>query len=81
MIVEIEPGSKLSHTWEYPGYIGRASVTWELFTQDIETTLLKLTFEFLIPFDESEEALRKEAFEEGWNHIVNQSLVEYLEKI
>ncbi len=81
MIIEVLPGKKLTHTWEYPGYIGRAQLIWELIPLAENSTLLQLTFEFLIPFDESVEALRRANFAEGWDFIINQSLPGYLEKL
>ncbi|HEV7782190.1 MAG TPA: SRPBCC domain-containing protein [Chitinophagaceae bacterium] len=79
-MVEIVENKKLVHTWEYPGYTGLSTVTWELKALDENTTQLIFTQEFTIPYDTSEEALRKENFIAGWNYIINTGLVEHLDK-
>jgi uncharacterized protein YndB with AHSA1/START domain len=79
-MVDIIDGKKLSHTWEYPGYTGSSLVTWELTAVDKNNTSLVLTQEFITPFDENEEALRRENFNTGWKHIINTSLAEHLKK-
>ncbi len=78
---EIIPGKKLVHTWEYPGYTGKASVSWELTKVDNGSTMLVLTFIILTPFDPKEDALQTKNFVAGWDHIVHTGLKEYLEKL
>jgi uncharacterized protein YndB with AHSA1/START domain len=78
-MLEIIPNQKLVHSWEYPGYSG--SSIWKLSKVDDDTTKVMLIHEFTIPFDSSIAELKKENFEMGWNHIINISLQEYLEKI
>ena len=78
-MLEVIPDKKLSHTWEYPGYSGTSTVTWELFPEGNKTRLV-LTHVFNVPFDRTVDALRKENFAEGWNQLVDIALSEYLEK-
>ncbi|WP_333879150.1 SRPBCC family protein [Flavobacterium sp.] len=80
VMLEIIPNRKLVHSWEYPGYSGTSVVTWELQPVDESTTELHFSHVFTIPFDVTEPALKRENFDMGWNHILNISLVEYLEK-
>ena len=80
-MLEIIPAEKLVHTWEYPGYSGTSTLSWNLLKVDDATTKIILIHEFTIPFDSNVAALRQENFEIGWNHIVNISLEEYLNKI
>lgn len=80
-MLEVVENKKLSHSWEYPGYSGTSIVTWELHRIDDHSTELTFTHYFKVPFDAQEEALRRENFVEGWNHILNIGLVEYLDKI
>ncbi len=55
-------------------------VTFELFNQG-NNTLLKLTHEGLETFPEDNRDFAKGNFVEGWNHIINTSLKEYLQPI
>ena len=81
VMLEIIPNQKLVHSWEYPGYSGTSVVTWELHHVDENTTELHFSHVFTIPFDVTEPAFKRENFEMGWNHILNISLVEYVEKV
>jgi uncharacterized protein YndB with AHSA1/START domain len=80
-MLEIVPQQKLVHTWEYPGYSGSSTLCWELTPVDEAHTQIVLTHTFDVPFDENEAALRKVNFETGWNHIINISLTDYLNRI
>lgn len=80
-MLEIVPDEKLVHTWEYPGYSGTSTLSWNLLKVDDATTKITLVHEFTIPFDSNVDALKTENFEMGWNHIINISLEEYLNKI
>jgi uncharacterized protein YndB with AHSA1/START domain len=79
-MIEIIPDEKLVHTWEYPGYSGTSTLSWNLLKVDEATTKITLVHEFTIPFDSSVAALKQENFEMGWTHIINISLNEYLNK-
>ncbi len=80
-MLEIIENKKLSHTWEYPGFKGSSIVTWQLNKINENSTELILTHLFKIPFDSTEKALEYKNFVEGWTHIINISLLEYLTKI
>lgn len=77
-MLEIIPGQKLVHTWEYPGYSGSSILSWELVKEAANSTKVILTHEFNIPFDSNVPELNTSNFETGWNHIINISLQEYL---
>ena len=77
-ITEVVPQKKLAHTWEFPGYVGKAKLLWELTAVDANHTRLDFRFDILVPFDPKEDALRRKHFVEGWNHIINIGLAEYL---
>ena len=53
-------------------------MTFELFEQE-NKTLLRLTHEGIETFPNETSDFAKENFVEGWNHIINTSLKEYLE--
>ncbi|TBX70156.1 SRPBCC domain-containing protein [Flavobacterium silvisoli] len=80
-MLEIIENQKLVHSWEYVGYTGTSVVTWELHSIDEHTTELLFSHVFTVPFDVTQPELATENFEKGWNHILNISLVEYLEKM
>jgi len=80
-MVEIIENKRLIHTWEYPGYTGISTITWELKAIDEKTTELYFTHDFTIPFEPNEEALRRESFLAGWEYILNIGWPEYLNKI
>lgn len=77
-MIEIIEGKKIKHSWEYPGYSGMSTVTWELVSIDAKTTKLLFSHVFNIPFDVKEDAFKTENFVTGWNHIINTGLPEYL---
>lgn len=80
-MLEILPNEKLAHTWEYPGYSGTSTLYWNLLKIDEQTTKITLIHEFTVPFDSNVPELKQENFEMGWNHIINISLEEYMDKI
>jgi uncharacterized protein YndB with AHSA1/START domain len=80
-MIEIIPDEKLVHTWEYPGFSGTSTLSWNLLKIDEATTKITLIHEFIIPFDSIVEALKTENFEMGWTHIINISLTGYLNKL
>lgn len=78
-VTEVVPGKKLSYSWRYEGYAGDSVVSFEIFPQG-ENALLRLTHAGLHTFPRDNLDLAKHNFEAGWNAIVNQSLLGYVEK-
>ena len=78
-ITEVEPGRKLTHTWQYEGYPGESFVTFELFDEGNKTRL-RLTHTGLETFPQNSKDFARESFSAGWTHIIGISLKEYLEK-
>lgn len=78
-MLEIEPGKKIVHSWEFPGYSGKAILHWEIQEGKEGKSLLKLRFEWTEPFDREENALRRKNFVAGWNAFLDDSLPRYLE--
>ena len=76
-VTEVIPQKKLTYSWSYTGYTGKSFVTFELLPQEGKT-LLRLTHAGIgsFPTDNADFAIGN--FKEGWNHIVNISLKEYL---
>lgn len=78
-VKEVVPGTKLSYSWRYEGYAGDSLVSFELVPQG-EKTLLRLTHSGLHTFPSDNPDLAKHNFEAGWDSIVNQSLLGYVER-
>lgn len=76
-VTEVIPERKLSYSWRYDGYAGNSLVTFELFAQG-DQTLLRLTHAGLETFPKANPDLAVKNFVEGWNHIINLSLRQYL---
>jgi uncharacterized protein YndB with AHSA1/START domain len=79
VITEVVFEKKLSHTWSYVGYDGTSCLTFEL-SEEGENTKLKLTHSGIESFPENVADFAFHNFEAGWNHIVNISLKDFLEK-
>ncbi len=78
-ITEVIPGSKLAYSWKYEGYTGISYVTFELFAEG-KNTRLKLTHSGIGSFPADIPELAIHNFEAGWDHIINISLTDFLEK-
>lgn len=79
IVQEAIANKKLSYTWRYDGYEGNSLVRVELFPEEDKTKLV-LTHSGLETFPATTNAFAKENFVEGWTHIINISLKDYLEK-
>ncbi|MEO6189934.1 MAG: SRPBCC domain-containing protein [Saprospiraceae bacterium] len=78
-ILEVIHEKKLKYSWKYEGYEGISFVSFELMELG-DHTKLTLTHEGLENFPQSNIDFAKENITEGWNHIINVSLKEFLEK-
>jgi uncharacterized protein YndB with AHSA1/START domain len=77
-ITALVPGKKIAYSWRYEGYPGNSEVTIELFPERSKTRL-RLTHTGLESFQPGLDFAR-ENFENGWAHILGNSLKEFLEK-
>ena len=79
-ITDVVKDKKLRHSWRYDGYEGDSFVTFELFDEGGKTRL-KLTHEGLETFPKTAtDDFSKSNFEEGWTHIINISLKNYVDR-
>ncbi len=78
-ILEVIPERKLKHTWCFVGYEGISYLTYELFDEG-ENTKLILTHSGLETFPSDIPDFEYKKFEIGWNHILDISLKNFLEK-
>ncbi len=76
-IIEVVPEKKLSYTWKYDGYAGCSLLTFKLIEQD-HKTYFKLTHTDLETFAENGKDFEITSFNQGWNHIINTNLKNYL---
>ena len=79
-ITEVITEKKLSYSWRYDGYAGNSIVTFELHPQG-NITVLRLSHHGIESFPIENKDFAKANFEEGWLHIVNISLKNYLEPV
>lgn len=77
-VTEVIPQKKLAYSWRYEGYEGNSIVSFEL-TPEGPGTRLRVTHVGLESFPPIAD-FAKNNFIEGWTHIVNIALREYLEK-
>jgi hypothetical protein len=55
-----------------------STITWELKALDPVTTRLRFTHEFTVPFDPAITAFDRNNFVNGWTHIINTGLTNFL---
>lgn len=79
-ITDVIPGKKLTYSWRYDGYEGISYVTFELTAEGDRTTLF-LSHIGLESFPASNPDFAMGNFAEGWNHIVNIGLKDFLQNI
>jgi uncharacterized protein YndB with AHSA1/START domain len=78
-VAEVIPNQRLTHSWRYDGYTGNSFVTFDLSDQNGKT-LLKFSHSGIETFPDDNPDLAKANFVTGWDHIINISLKNYLEK-
>lgn len=76
-ITEVQTGKKLAYNWEYSGYPGKTTLTWELIPED-SGTKLRLTHNGIESFPQDNRSFSRESCTAGWTHIICKSLKEYL---
>ena len=77
-VIEVINEQKLSYSWKYDNYNGYSVVTFELFAEG-NNTRLKLTHSGIESFPKNDTAFTKQSFENGWTHILDESLKAYTE--
>jgi uncharacterized protein YndB with AHSA1/START domain len=78
-VIEVTPGRKITYSWRYGGYPGNSFVTWELLEMT-DGTKLTLTHEGIETFPKDNPIFGREAGQEGWAYLVNESLKAFLKR-
>jgi uncharacterized protein YndB with AHSA1/START domain len=77
VITSVLPLKKLSYTWRFDGYPGDSEVSFELFEEG-ENTRVRITHTGIEMLDPGNPAFSSEEFGEGWSHILNKNLKDFL---
>ncbi|MFA6481534.1 MAG: SRPBCC domain-containing protein [Bacteroidales bacterium] len=77
-VIEVIPQKSLTYSWRYEGYTGISFVTFVLVEQEGKT-FLRLIHRGIDTFPKENPDLAINNFIEGWNQIINSSLLAYLE--
>jgi uncharacterized protein YndB with AHSA1/START domain len=78
-VTEIIESKRLTYSWRYDGYAGNSFVTFDLSDENGKTRL-NFSHSGIETFPEDNPDLAKKNFVTGWDHIINISLKDYLEK-
>ncbi|SDB35243.1 Uncharacterized conserved protein YndB, AHSA1/START domain [Flavobacteriaceae bacterium MAR_2010_188] len=78
-ILIVQPERLLKHSWSYQGYSGESYLTFELIP-NVRNTTLRLTHENLESFPDTNPAFARKNFVEGWDQIINHSLLEFIKR-
>ena len=78
-VIEADKPNKLSYTWQYENVAGVSLVTIELFAEAENRTRVKLTHSGL-DFKTDDKNFQPSSFNAGWNHILEISLRNFVEK-
>lgn len=78
-VIEVDKPNKLSYTWQYENIEGVSLVTIELFAEGENRTRVKLTHSGL-DFKTDDKNFQTSSFNAGWNHILEISLRDFVEK-
>ncbi|WP_374949020.1 metalloregulator ArsR/SmtB family transcription factor [Mucilaginibacter sp.] len=78
-ITAVEPEKKLSYTWQYDAFPGQSEVTFELFPESDDKTLVRITHTGLDSFPKDDPNFAVASFTKGWNHILGTSLKAFVE--
>jgi len=78
-VTEAIVNKKIAYTWRYADFPGESEVSFELFDEG-EKTKLVLTHTGLDSFPKNNPDFARKSFAGGWDHIINKSLEEFLNK-
>ena len=79
IVTEVIPMKKLAYDWTFEGYAGRSDSIFELIEKEGEVELI-LTNNVLEKFPDGIPEFKRESGLAGWNYLIKESLVKYLDK-
>lgn len=80
-IIEVIPGQKIKYDWRYKEYEGVGFVTFELFEQEEQRTLLRLSNEGIESFPQDIPEFAKESCQGGWEYFIQGNLLNYINSL
>ena len=78
-VTEVIPERKLSYSWTYEGLKGYSEVSFELIPGN-GSTMVRITHKGISSFSENGPDFAIQSFAGGWDHILNISLKDHIEK-
>ncbi len=75
-ITEVEPGKRITYSWEFEGIEGYGTSTFEI-TETEGGSILRLIAEGMDTFPEEYPEFTRESCQAGWNYFINERLPEY----
>lgn len=79
-VIVADPPNKLSYSWTYPELSGYSVVTFELFSEGVARTRLRLSHEGIETFPKDDPNFDIASFTKGWNEIIGELLRKYVEQ-
>ena len=73
----VEPNSKITYSWHYKEYPGKANVTFELSEAD-KGTDVRVVVDVLEDFDDEIPEFRRDSCVAGWNYFMVEQLPDFL---
>jgi uncharacterized protein YndB with AHSA1/START domain len=77
-VTKAEPCKLIEYTWQFKGYKGKSSSKFEL-SEHGEVTKIKLIIDTLEDFPEDIPEFKRESCIAGWDYLIHNRLMEYLE--
>lgn len=78
-VTEVEPLKLIKYTWEFAGYRGKSTSTFEI-TKQGNLTKLSLTINILADFSDDIPEFKRESCIAGWDFFIHKRLFEYIGK-
>ncbi len=76
-VLEVVPAQKLSYSWQYKGYPGFSTVTFDLIPRS-GGTLVRITHEGLDSFPKDMPDFAIQSFQQGWTSLIGKHLPAYV---
>lgn len=78
-VTDVVPLQRIAYQWQYDGYPGDSTVTWQL-TEVPDGTRLQFSHEGISTFPQDNPIFSRESTQAGWNYFLCESLKAYLDR-